>query len=336
MNKSRVAVVILNWNGKAFLEKFLPGLIKYTSDDATLIIADNNSSDDSVSFVKENYPDIQLVINPENGGFAKGYNDALKYIDYEYYVLLNSDIEIKEKWINPIIKYLDENLDVAIAQPKLLAYHNNEQFEYAGAAGGFIDKYGYPFCRGRIFDTIENDNGQYDDIKEIFWATGAAMFIRSKVFHQQNGFDETFFAHMEEIDLCWRVKNTGLKIIYHPESRIYHVGGGTLPKSSSRKTYFNFRNNLFLLYKNIPKNRLFIVFYIKFNLDLLAAFVFALKGDFASSKAVFKAYRDFFKHKKEMKAKRKAINQKKNNCIYNKSIVYQYQIKKKKKYSELV
>ena len=245
---TKTAVVILNWNGKKFLEQFLPYVIKHSSSDAEVIVADNASNDDSVEFLKNNYPEIQIINNNENGGFSKGYNEALSKIDAEYYVLLNSDIEVTENWIKPIIDLMDSDKSIAVCQPKLRSYHQKEMFEYAGAAGGFIDKYGYPFCRGRIFNSIEVDNGQYDDTCEVFWATGAAMFVRAELYHKFGGLDNDFFAHMEEIDFCWRLKNEGYKIMYCADSVVYHVGGGTLPKNSSRKTFLNFRNNFNLLY----------------------------------------------------------------------------------------
>lgn len=246
----KTAVVILNWNGRKFLKKFLPDVIKFSKKDAEVIVADNASTDDSVAVLKADFPEIRIIENKSNGGFAKGYNQALKLIDAEYYILLNSDIEVTENWINPVIELMESDKNIAACQPKIRSYHEKEKFEYAGAAGGFIDKFGYPFCRGRIFQSLEEDKGQYDDTVEIFWATGAALFIRAELYHKLGGMDDDFFAHMEEIDLCWRLKNEGYKIMYCPKSTVYHVGGGTLPTSSSWKTYLNFRNNFFLIYKN--------------------------------------------------------------------------------------
>jgi len=277
--KIKVAVVILNWNGRKFLEKFLPSVTK-NSIGAEVIIADNASTDDSVDFMKENYPELRLIINSSNSGYAGGYNEALAQINAEYYVLLNSDIEVGENWVMPIIEEMDKNPEIGAAQPKLIAYYQKDEFEYAGAAGGFIDKYGYPFCRGRLFNSLEKDTEQYNDNTEIFWASGAAMFVRANAFHKVGGLDNDFFAHMEEIDLCWRLKLSGYKIMAIPKSIVYHVGGGTLPKNSSRKTYLNFRNNFALLFKNLPKNRLWKVFIARLVLDGVAAIRFLTEGKY--------------------------------------------------------
>jgi GT2 family glycosyltransferase len=252
----KTAVVILNWNGRNFLETFLPSVLEYSARCADVIVADNASTDDSVAFLQEHYPQIRIIEHPKNGGFSKGYNDALKQIDAEYYILLNSDVEVTPNWITPVIEMMDADPSIAACQPKLRSFEDRSQFEYAGAAGGFIDAYGYPFCRGRIFDVLEEDRGQYDDACEVFWATGACLFVRADLYHALGGLDEDFFAHMEEIDFCWRLKNNGHKVMYCPDSTVYHVGGGALPKSSPRKTYLNFRNNLALLVKNLPSKRL--------------------------------------------------------------------------------
>ncbi|NCC71603.1 glycosyltransferase family 2 protein, partial [bacterium] len=290
----RVAVVILNWNGKKFLEKFLPAVIKNSKDIAEVIVADNDSKDDSVEFLKKKFPEVRIIINKTNGGFSKGYNDALKQVDADIYILLNSDIEVTENWIRPIINLMQSDESIAACQPKIKSFYSKNEFEYAGAAGGFIDTLGYPFCRGRLFQSIEIDNGQYNDTCEIFWATGACMFVRAEVYHKFGGLDEDFFAHMEEIDFCWRVKNAGYKIMYCADSVIYHVGGGTLPKSSSRKTYLNFRNNLSLLFKNLPANKLHCVMLLRLILDFIAALKFLLNGDFKDAIAVTKAYIHFY------------------------------------------
>ncbi|MFT6210319.1 MAG: GT2 family glycosyltransferase, partial [Bacteroidia bacterium] len=252
----RIAVVILNWNGKSFLEKFLPSVIS-NSQGATIYVADNASSDRSLEFVEKNFPTVIRIDNGNNFGFAGGYNKALEDLNEEFFVLLNSDVEITPNWLQPVIALFDSDQQVAAIQPKILSYHDKTSFEYAGAAGGFIDKNGYPFCRGRIFESLETDNGQYDAVQEVFWATGACMFVRSKVYRELGGLDDDFFAHMEEIDLCWRTKRAGHKIMVQPKSIVYHVGGGTLPKSNPFKTFLNFRNGLELLAKNLPKNRLF-------------------------------------------------------------------------------
>jgi len=335
MARTKVAVVILNWNGKRFLEKFLPLLIQYNSPIAEIIIADNASDDDSVDFLKKYYPDIRIIQNTENGGFAKGYNDALSQVDAEYYVLLNSDIEVTVNWIDPVIDLMDKDKSIAACQPKIRSFNNKEEYEYAGAAGGYIDKYGYPFCRGRIFQSLEKDEGQYDDVAEIFWATGACMFVRAELYHKLGGLDNDFFAHMEEIDFCWRLKNTGYKIVYCPYSLIFHVGGGTLPKNNSRKTFLNFRNNFFLLYKNLPSGKLFPVFFVRFFLDGLAGMKFLFEGDFKDVFAVTKAHFSFYFSIGKLRKKRKLIKHSDVSCIYRKSIVFEHYINKKNSFVQL-
>ncbi len=329
------AVVILNWNGKKFLEKFLPGVIQHSQNDAEIIIADNNSSDDSVSFLKEHFPQIRIIQNKENGGFAKGYNDALKEIEAKYYILLNSDIEVTADWIKPMYQLLEENPDIAACQAKLLDYHDKTKFEYAGAAGGYIDHLGYPFCRGRIFFNLEEDKGQYDENAEVFWASGACLMIRSEIYHAHQGLDEDFFAHMEEIDLCWRLKNSGHKIYYCGKSTVYHIGGGTLPKNNARKTYLNFRNNHILLLKNLPKKKIFKVFFLRFFLDQVAALRFLFSGGFKDFVAVYKSYFHFIaQYKKHKKKRAKGIKKYPSHC-YSKSIVWQHYMKGKKTFSEV-
>ncbi len=332
---SKVAVVILNWNGRSFLEKFLPALLTHTRGKADLIVADNASSDDSVAFMTEHYPEIRIIRNGENGGFSKGYNDALKLVEAEYYVLLNSDIEVTEHWIEPVIRLMDSDPSIAACQPKILSFSDKETFEYAGAAGGYIDRYGYPFCRGRIFMSMEKDEGQYDDVMEIFWATGACMFVRAHLYHEYGGLDNDFFAHMEEIDFCWRMKNAGFRIMYCPQSKVYHVGGGTLPKISWRKTYLNFRNNLILLYKNLPKHRLLPVFFIRLILDSLASFKFLAEGGFQDFAAVSKAYLSFLNSFTRNKIKRKKIPHQPVSQIYKRSIVADHYLGGVKKFSQL-
>ena len=330
----KVAVVILNWNGRKFLEKFLPSVVKY-SEGAEVIIADNDSKDDSVAFLKEHYPELRIIINKENGGYAKGYNDALALVDAEYYVLLNSDIEVTPNWVMPVIEVMDNDKTIAAAQPKLLAYYQKDEFEYAGAAGGFIDKYGYPFCQGRVFGHLEKDLGQYDEIKEIFWASGAAMFVRAEKFWEIGGLDEDFFAHMEEIDLCWRFKNHGYKIMYVPNAMIYHVGGGTLPKGTARKTYLNFRNNFALLFKNLPKNRVVKTFIARLVLDGVAAVRFLTEGHIGDSIAVFRAHMYFYAHLSDLRKKRKHNVQKKVSKVYQKNLVFEHFLLRKSKFSQL-
>ena len=332
---TKTAIVILNWNGKKFLEKFLPYVIQYSMKDAEIIIADNASSDDSLTFMQLNYPEIRIVRNSENGGFSKGYNDALAQIDAEYYVLLNSDIEVTENWIKPIIKLMDSDKNIAVCQPKLRSYTERNKFEYAGAAGGFIDKYGYPFCRGRLFQYLETDNGQYDDVCEVFWATGAAMFVRADLYNKFGGLDNDFFAHMEEIDFCWRLKNEGYKIMYCPDSVVYHVGGGTLPKNNSRKTYLNFRNNFFLLFKNLPNDRLLKVFIFRLLLDSIAGIKFLSEGGFKDLFAVVRAHFSFYASFSKNIKKRKSIQPQKVSQIYMHNIVWEHYIANKKLFSEL-
>ncbi|MEZ5197980.1 MAG: glycosyltransferase family 2 protein [Bacteroidales bacterium] len=311
------------------------GCFTNTQDQAAVIIADNASTDDSVSFLQTNHPDIQIVINRINGGFARGYNDALAKIDAEYYVLLNSDIEVTPNWVEPVIQLMDSDKSIAACQPKLMSYYRREYFEYAGAAGGFIDKYGYPFCRGRLFQTMETDGGQYDDVKEIFWATGACMFVRSEVYKELGGLDERFFAHMEEIDFCWRAKNQGYKIMYCPDSTVYHVGGGTLPKKSWKKTYLNMRNNNIMLYKNLPKDRLYRVFIARLFLDGVAAVKFLVDGGFMDMYAVVKAHWKFFGMLGKLKKERKSNTLMPVSKIYQKNLVCEYFIRRRQKFSEL-
>lgn len=331
----KIAVVILNWNGKKFLEEFLPNIIEYSSPYAEVIVADNASSDDSVEFMKTHFPNIRVIINSENGGFSKGYNDALKQIDADYYCLLNSDIEVTPNWIEPVIKLMETDERIAVCQPKLRSFHEPEKFEYAGAAGGFIDKYGYPFCRGRLFTDMETDHGQYDDVREVFWATGACMFVKANLYHKYGGLDEDFFAHMEEIDFCWRMKNAGYKIMYCPDSVVFHVGGGTLPKKSSRKTYLNFRNNIMLLYKNLPKRRLLPVFFVRLILDIIAAIRFLFDSGFSDFWAVFKAHLHFYKSLSYNIKKRERIPHRKVSMMYKKNLVVSYYFKKIKHFSDI-
>jgi len=268
-----IAVVILNWNGKPLLEQFLPSVVKY-SKQATIYVADNASTDNSVSFVNANFPEVHIVENEVNGGYAKGYNDALSHIEADIYCLLNNDVEVTENWLSPIISTFVSDTKVAAIQPKILDYKNRNFFEYAGAAGGYIDALGYPYCRGRIFDTIEQDKGQYDDTATIFWASGACLFIRKSVFDKVGKLDEDFFAHQEEIDLCWRIQNNGYKITYAGSSTVYHLGGATLDTMNPKKTYLNFRNNLYLLVKNVPGNKVWIILFARMILDGIAGIKF--------------------------------------------------------------
>ena len=289
---AKVAIVILNWNGQKMLAKYLPNVIEYSRQDAEIWVADNSSSDGSMHLLETQFPQVKTIVLEQNFGFAEGYNRALKQIDATYYVLLNSDVEVSHHWLTPLIEFMDSHQQVAACQPKLLAEYDKDSFEYAGACGGFLDKYGYPFCRGRIFDTVERDNGQYDYQQEILWATGACMMIRSKDYWTAGGLDGRFFAHNEEIDLCWRLRLMGRKIYCIPESEVYHVGGGTLPKSNPMKTYLNFRNNLTMLYKNLSDTELTHVMRMRRFLDYLAAFeTLVLNRNWGDFKAIFKARR---------------------------------------------
>ena len=321
----KIAVVILNWNGVLLLEQFLPSVLKY-SPEATIYVADNASTDASISFVTKHFPSVKIIQNSGNLGFAGGYNEALKHVDAELYALVNSDIEVTENWLQPILKTFDSEPTTAIIQPKILDLKNKEYFEYAGAAGGFIDQYGYPYCRGRIFDTVEKDNGQYNDNITIFWASGACFFIRSTVYKDLDGFDADFFAHQEEIDLCWRAFNKGYQIKYISQSVVYHVGGATLQQGNPRKTFLNFRNSLLMLTKNLPEHRLFLVLFSRMLLDSIAGIQFLMKGKFSHFLAILKAhfsfYRLFYFHYK----KRTKFQKYKYYDI--KSIVYSYFVKK--------
>ena len=335
----KVAIVILNWNGKNFLEKFLPSVFAYNSTFSEIIVADNASSDDSVSFLKSKYPQVRIIHNANNGGFAKGYNDALKFVEAEYYVLLNSDVEVTPNWIDAVVEIMDRDKSIVACQPKIKAYSNKKLFEYAGAAGGFIDKYGYPFCRGRILDTLEEDIGQYNDVREIFWATGACLFVRAELYHKVNGFDEDFFAHMEEIDLCWRLKNLGYKVMYCPDSTVYHVGGGTLNKTSPKKTYLNFRNNLILLCKNHPPQYFFLKLMWRMNLDGIAGMKFLLSGQFSHFIAVLKAHKSFYSTLSTTLKKRKILKKQvttyTTTAVYLHSIIADYYIRGKRTFKEI-
>lgn len=332
--EKQVAVVILNWNGRKFLEKFLPSVIEY-SGNARIIVADNASTDDSVEWLKNHCASVEILLNDKNYGFSKGYNEALKRVDAPYYILLNSDIEVRPGWIQPLLRTMQSDPQIAACQPKLLAYHDKNSFEYAGGAGGFIDNLGYPFCRGRLFQTLEEDRGQYDDPREIFWATGACMMVRADLYHAFGGLDNDFFAHMEEIDFCWRMKNAGYKVMYCPESSVYHVGGGTLPKNSSRKTFLNFRNNLILLYKNLPPAEIPRVFMLRFILDIVASLKFLSEGYYKDYFAVFKAYIAFYSSLPTNKIKRSGIPHRNVTGIYPGSLVWAYYVKGKRKFSEL-
>jgi GT2 family glycosyltransferase len=332
MNK--VSVVILNYNGKKHLEKFLPDVIQYSSGEGIrIIVADNKSSDDSVAYLQKSFPQIELIILDKNYGYTGGYNKALTQIDSEYFILLNSDVEVTYGWINPVIKYLDENKNVAAAMPKIKSYNDKDYFEYAGASGGFIDKYGYPFCRGRLLYNIEKDEGQYNSIEDIFWASGACFFVRSELFFQAGAFDDDFFAHMEEIDLCWRFKRMGYRVVVVPESVIYHVGGGTLPINTPRKMYLNYRNNLYLLIKNLPGRKVLPILFVRMCLDGASALVYLSKFSFGFFWAVLKAHIHFDCHIRISIHKRKKflplVKTEHLSGMYTHSMVYNFLVRKK-------
>lgn len=336
----KVAIVILNWNGREMLSKYLPSVLQYSRDEATVYVADNASTDDSLSMLREHFPEVKLIELDRNWGFAEGYNQALRQIDAEYYLLLNSDIEVTHHWLTPMTEYLDVHPEVAACQPKLLSVFDKDCFEYAGASGGFLDRLGYPFCRGRVFETVERDNGQYDYQTEILWATGAALMIRSKDYWDVKGLDARFFAHNEEIDLCWRLRIRGRKIVCIPESYVYHVGGGTLPKSNPMKTFLNFRNNLTMLYKCLPEEELKPVMRWRWWLDYLAAWeMLILKRNVGDFKAVYRARRAFKRWKKDFEADRQEIQSScQNKNIAERrdfSLLWQYYVKGRKTFSEL-
>lgn len=320
----KIAVVILNWNGKKLLEAFLPSVLQH-SPEASIYVADNASTDDSVAFVQAHFPNITVIQNHGNLGFAGGYNEALQKVDADIYALVNSDIEVTPNWLQPIIEKFQNEPKTAIIQPKILDYKNKAYFEYAGAAGGFIDQYGYPFCRGRIFETIEKDTHQYDDETEIFWASGACFFIRKEVFHELHGFDADFFAHQEEIDLCWRAFNLGHQIKYTSKSVVYHVGGATLQQGNPKKTFLNFRNSLLMLVKNLPKSSLFQVLFIRLVLDGIAGIQFLVKGKPSHTLAILKAHFSFYSLFSKNYKKRNS--QQLPNYYITKSIIYRYFIK---------
>lgn len=337
----KVAIVILNWNGKKMLQSYLSSVIKYSSDGAAeVVVADNASTDDSMDYVRTTYPNVRTIMLDKNYGFADGYNRALRQMDAEYYLLINSDVEVTPHWLDPLVSFMDAHSECAACQPKILSMFNRDMFEYAGAAGGFIDKYGYPFCRGRIFNKVESDVGQYNNITEILWATGACMLVRSSDFWNAGGFDPRFFAHNEEIDLCWRMRIMGRKIYCVPASIVYHVGGGTLPKSNPMKTYLNFRNNLTMLYKNTENSDLSKVMFMRFLLDYVAAFkMLIVDHNFGEFKAVLKARRDFHKWLPEFKNDRLNIQKKRRVKViaglYKKSLLWQFYFRGIHKFCDL-
>ncbi len=329
----KIAVVILNWNGKDLLQKFLPSVVQFSAL-ANIYVIDNASSDKSLDFLQSNYPSIKIIQNVGNYGFAKGYNIGLQNIKEEYLALVNSDIEVTENWLQPIIEMFESSEETCIIQPKILDYKRKTHFEYAGAAGGFIDEYGYPFCRGRIFESIEEDQGQYDDESAIFWASGACFFIRNTTFKLLNGFDEDFFAHQEEIDLCWRAFNANCKIMYSYKSVVYHVGGATLQASNPHKTFLNFRNSLSMLVKNLPENKLFTIILMRMLLDGVAFFKFVFEGQFVHGQSILKAHYNFYLHISQNYNKRD--KRFKSNYFRIKSIVFSHFFQKTNSYKNLL
>lgn len=334
-----VAVVILNWNGKAFLERFLPSVCASRYDNLEIYVADNASTDDSLAYVATDFPQVKIIRNASNAGFAGGYNEALKHVQADIFVLLNQDVEVEPDWINPVIAQMQQDPRIAACQPKLRGYQDREDFEYAGAAGGWMDILGYTFCRGRILYTIEKDEGQYNDPQDIFWATGAALFIRSKCFFEVGGFDPYFFAHMEEVDLCWRLQRAGYRITYCPQSVVYHVGGGSLPQGNPRKLYLNFRNNLIMLCKNLHFKEQWIILSQRHFLDLLAAFKSLVSGKPKDMMAIFRAYRDYYRWRRTEEKKQQDVFPRKRlydlKGVFHGIMIWRYYFLNKQKFNEL-
>ena len=335
--KKDISVVILNWNGSAMLQRFLPSVIRY-SEEAEIIVADNGSTDHSIDLLQEKFPSVRILPFRENYGFAEGYNRAIQQIETPYVLLLNDDVEVTPHWLQPLLAFMNHHPEVAACQPKILSETQRELFEYAGACGGFIDHLGYPYCRGRIFNHVEKDRGQYDQVCPIFWATGAALLVRTDVFRKEGGLDKRFFAHMEEIDFCWRLRSRNYGIYCIPQSTVYHVGGGTLPKSHPRKTFLNFRNNLLMLYKNLPEERLNSTLRIRYLLDLVAALKMLLSGQVKESMAIVKALRTFFKIRHDFDREREE-NLRKQQLkdipeMRNESLLVAFYLKKKKKFED--
>lgn len=337
----KTAVVILNWNGEKYLNQFLPILLEHTQiPDVELIVADNASTDNSLLLLAEKFPTVRTIVFDRNYGFAGGYNKALSQIEAEYYVLLNSDVEVTANWLSSMLEYMEQNKDVAACQPKIRSFYNRTYFEHAGASGGFIDYLGFPFCRGRVIGKVEEDKGQFDTVADVFWATGACLLIRSEVFHKVGGLDDAFFAHMEEIDLCWRMNSRGYRIVCLPQSTVYHVGGGTLHVEHPRKTYLNFRNNLLMLYKNLPHKSLKKILFWRCVIDYAAAFQLFITGKPKNARSVIQARKDFKTMLPDFENKRK------ENILYatrtdypemlKKSIVFEYYFKRNQTYNQLL
>lgn len=338
----KLAIVILNWNGKQMLQAYLPKVLACSRDEAVVYVADNASTDDSLAMLNEKFPEVRQIVLDKNWGFADGYNKALARVDAEYYVLLNSDVEVTPGWLKPLVSFMDAHPEVGACQPKLLSVADKSKFEYAGACGGFLDRYGYPYCRGRVFDTVEQDNGQYDDIHEVLWTTGACMMVRSKDYWAVNGLDGRFFAHNEEIDMCWRMRMMGRQLFCIPQSKVYHVGGGTLPKGNPMKTYLNFRNNLTMLYKNLPEKELRYVMRVRWFLDYVAAWqTLILNRNVGDFKAIYRARHDFMKWRTEFRPERKEhqidrVEPRVPRTLRTSfCLVWQYYARGRKKYTDL-
>ncbi len=338
----KLAIVILNWNGKQMLQTYLPKVLACSRDEAVVYVADNASTDDSLAMLNEKFPEVRQIVLDKNWGFADGYNKALARVDAEYYVLLNSDVEVTPGWLTPLVSFMDAHPEVGACQPKLLSVADKSKFEYAGACGGFLDRYGYPYCRGRVFDTVEQDNGQYDDIHEVLWTTGACMMVRSKDYWAVNGLDGRFFAHNEEIDMCWRMRMMGRQLFCIPQSKVYHVGGGTLPKGKPMKTYLNFRNNLTMLYKNLPEKELRYVMRVRWFLDYVAAWqTLILNRNVGDFKAIYRARHDFMKWRTEFRPERKEhqidrVEPRVPRTLRTSfCLVWQYYARGRKKYTDL-
>lgn len=338
----KLAIVILNWNGKQMLQTYLPKVLACSRDEAVVYVADNASTDDSLAMLNEKFPEVRQIVLDKNWGFADGYNKALARVDAEYYVLLNSDVEVTPGWLKPLVSFMDAHPEVGACQPKLLSVAEKSKFEYAGACGGFLDRYGYPYCRGRVFDTVEQDNGQYDDIHEVLWTTGACMMVRSKDYWAVNGLDGRFFAHNEEIDMCWRMRMMGRQLFCIPQSKVYHVGGGTLPKGNPMKTYLNFRNNLTMLYKNLPEKELRYVMRVRWFLDYVAAWqTLILNRNVGDFKAIYRARHDFMKWRTEFRPERKEhqidrVEPRVPRTLRTSfCLVWQYYARGRKKYTDL-
>jgi GT2 family glycosyltransferase len=333
-----IAVVILNHNGQDLLRRFLPSVLEH-SQGQEIIVADNGSEDGSLALLEQEFPQVRIISFAENLGFCQGYNQALAQVEATYYVLLNSDVEVTPGWLEPMLQLLEENLEIGACQPKIRSFNQRQFLEYAGAAGGYIDRWGYPFCRGRLFESVEEDKGQYNDNRPIFWATGACLMVRARLYAEMGGLDPDFFAHMEEIDFCWRLQNAGYQVYYCGQAHVYHLGGGTLPGHNPRKVFYNFRNGLELLYKNLPDACLSSTIRTRLVLDGIAASRMLLAGNLAAVKAVWQAHRHYFRNKSNRREKRKAAGPKKAlsklNGYYPQSIVWQYFINRKKKFSDL-